>query len=170
MPVHIEKGGDLVGCYHSGTDRQTNKQTNEQGKIELLSQWTMDGWDEQLWQVLHEDDPRWNLDWVEAKSGPKTSPEILKVGETKLDCAHYLLVSCFVQKSLGMKNYCSKCKGYFAKASFDWEIAQNKGSCTYYVIAYRGGSLQMITELHRGGTPNDYSIARPPRGARSRRK
>ena len=26
---------------------RTNKQTNEQGKIELLSRWTMDGWDEQ---------------------------------------------------------------------------------------------------------------------------
>ena len=24
MPVHIEKSGDLVGCYHSGTDTQTN--------------------------------------------------------------------------------------------------------------------------------------------------
>ena len=28
MPVHIEKSGDLVGCYQSGTD---NKQTNEEG-------------------------------------------------------------------------------------------------------------------------------------------
>ena len=33
MPVYIEKRGDLVGCYHSGTN-------NEQGKIELLR--TMD--------------------------------------------------------------------------------------------------------------------------------
>ena len=40
LPVYIEKDGDLVGCYHSGT---TNEQTNdEHGKIELLSQWTMD--------------------------------------------------------------------------------------------------------------------------------
>ena len=39
MPVYIEKYGDLVGCYHNGT----NKQTNKQGKIELLSQWTMEG-------------------------------------------------------------------------------------------------------------------------------
>ena len=37
MPVHIEKSGDLVGCYHSGTDRRTDND-NEQGKIELLSQ------------------------------------------------------------------------------------------------------------------------------------
>ena len=35
--VYIEKNGDLVGCYHSGTT------DNKQGKIELLSQWTMDG-------------------------------------------------------------------------------------------------------------------------------
>ena len=34
------RSGDLVGCYHSGTDGRTNKQ---KGKIELLSQWTMDG-------------------------------------------------------------------------------------------------------------------------------
>jgi len=39
MHVYIEKSGDLVGCYNSGT----NEQTTEQGKIELLSQWTMDG-------------------------------------------------------------------------------------------------------------------------------
>ena len=38
-PVYIEKSGDLVGCYHSGT----NERTNKQGKIELLSQLTMDG-------------------------------------------------------------------------------------------------------------------------------
>ena len=25
MPVHIEKSGDLVGCYHSRTDEQTRK-------------------------------------------------------------------------------------------------------------------------------------------------
>ena len=42
MLVYIEKNGDLVGCYHSGT---TNQQTNdEQGKIGLLSQWNMEGW------------------------------------------------------------------------------------------------------------------------------
>ena len=41
MPVSIEKSGDLVGCHHSGT-------TNKKGKIGLLSQWTMDGWDEQM--------------------------------------------------------------------------------------------------------------------------
>ena len=34
--LYIEKSGDLVGCYHSGTDGQ-------KGKIGLLSQWTMDG-------------------------------------------------------------------------------------------------------------------------------
>ena len=43
MLVYIEKSGDMVGCYHSGTDRRTNKQ----GKKELLSHWTMEGWDEQ---------------------------------------------------------------------------------------------------------------------------
>ena len=32
------------GCHHSGTNERTN---NEQGKIELLSQWTMEGWDGQ---------------------------------------------------------------------------------------------------------------------------
>ena len=26
MPVHIEKSGDLVGCYHSGTKDRTNKE------------------------------------------------------------------------------------------------------------------------------------------------
>ena len=31
------KSGNLVGCYHSGTT------TNEKGRIELLSQWPMDG-------------------------------------------------------------------------------------------------------------------------------
>ena len=35
---------------------------------------------------------------------------------------------------------------------------QGKGSCTYYVITDRGGSLQMITVLHRGGPANDYGI------------
>ena len=34
----------FLGCYHSGTD---NKRTTEKGKIELLSQWTKDGLDEQ---------------------------------------------------------------------------------------------------------------------------
>ena len=33
------RSGDSVGCHHSGRD----KRRNEQGKIELLSQWTMDG-------------------------------------------------------------------------------------------------------------------------------
>ena len=40
MPVYIEKSGDLVGS-------REGQQTNEQGKIGLLSQWTMGGWDEQ---------------------------------------------------------------------------------------------------------------------------
>ena len=48
MPVYIEKSGDLVGCYHSGTDERTNERTTEQGKIELLSQWTMEDCDEQF--------------------------------------------------------------------------------------------------------------------------
>ena len=30
------------------------------------------------------------------------------------------------------------------------------GSCTYYVITDRGGSLQIITVLHRVGPANDY--------------
>ena len=38
------RSGDLVGCHHGGT----NKQPTEQGKIGLLSQWTMEGWDEQF--------------------------------------------------------------------------------------------------------------------------
>ena len=29
MPLYIEKSGNLVGCYHSGTDRQTNKWTRK---------------------------------------------------------------------------------------------------------------------------------------------
>ena len=29
MPVYIEKSGDLVGCYHSRTDGQTNEQTRK---------------------------------------------------------------------------------------------------------------------------------------------
>ena len=34
---------------------QTNEQTTEQGKIELLSPWTMDGWDEQkcILKIVH---------------------------------------------------------------------------------------------------------------------
>ena len=46
MPVYIEKCGDLVRCHHSGT--------NKQGKIELLSHWTMEGWDEQFSHWRHE--------------------------------------------------------------------------------------------------------------------
>ena len=35
----------------------------------------------------------------------------------------------------------------------------HEGPCTYYVITDRGGgSLQMITVLHRGGPANDYGI------------
>ena len=30
MPVFIENSGDLVGCYHSGTDRRTDGQTNKE--------------------------------------------------------------------------------------------------------------------------------------------
>ena len=37
------RSGDLVGCYHSGTDGRTNERTNKQRKIELLSHWTMEG-------------------------------------------------------------------------------------------------------------------------------
>ena len=51
MPVYIEKSGDLVGCHHSRT-------TTEKGKIELLSQWTMDGWDEQLPDEVDEVAPK----------------------------------------------------------------------------------------------------------------
>ena len=47
MPVYIEKSGDLVGCHHSKT-------TTEKGKIELLSQWNMEGWDEQfIWNICN---------------------------------------------------------------------------------------------------------------------
>ena len=35
---------DLVRCYPSRTNKQTN---DKQGKIELLSHWAMEGWDEQ---------------------------------------------------------------------------------------------------------------------------
>ena len=35
--LYILKKRDSVGCHHSGTT------TNEKGKIELLSQWTMEG-------------------------------------------------------------------------------------------------------------------------------
>ena len=38
-----KKKWDLDKCHHSGT----NEQPTKQGKIELLSQWTMEGWDEQ---------------------------------------------------------------------------------------------------------------------------
>ena len=51
------------------------------------------------------------------------------------------------------------------------EKKANKGSCTYYVITdmgggslqmitvlHRGGSSQMITVLHRGGPADDYGI------------
>ena len=31
------RSGDLVGCHHSGTNDE------QKGKIELLSQWTMEG-------------------------------------------------------------------------------------------------------------------------------
>ena len=37
MPVYIEKSVDFIRCYHSGTIELTN----EQGKIEVLSRWTM---------------------------------------------------------------------------------------------------------------------------------
>ena len=47
MPLYIEKSGDsdvtIAGRTDGRTDGWTDKQTNEQGKIELLSQWTMDG-------------------------------------------------------------------------------------------------------------------------------
>ena len=41
-------------------EERMDKQTNKQGKIELLSQWTMDGWDEQ-W--LDCKTPGWDLFW-----------------------------------------------------------------------------------------------------------
>ena len=48
MPVYIEKkSGDLVG---------TDGQTNKQGKIELLSHWTMEGWDEQYETIMDKTD------------------------------------------------------------------------------------------------------------------
>ena len=42
MPVHIEKVEIWSDLTIAG------RTTDEQGKIELLSQWTMDGWDEQI--------------------------------------------------------------------------------------------------------------------------
>ena len=41
----------LVGCHNSRTNKRTNEQTNKQGKIGLISQSTMEGWDEQLMMV-----------------------------------------------------------------------------------------------------------------------
>ena len=45
MPVYIEKKVEIWSdvTIAGRTDGRTNKQTNEQGKIELLSQWTKDG-------------------------------------------------------------------------------------------------------------------------------
>ena len=72
MPVYIEKSGDLVGCYHSGT----NKRTTEQGKIELLSQWTMDGWDEQILSG------RWNIHITEpGRNNDSSRAERVQGGE-----------------------------------------------------------------------------------------
>ena len=45
MPVYIEKMEIWSDVTIAG---QMNKRTTEQGKIELLSQWTMDGWDKQF--------------------------------------------------------------------------------------------------------------------------
>ena len=38
-----ERGGEEEGGGGEGKDVTTAGQTNKQGKIELLSQWTMDG-------------------------------------------------------------------------------------------------------------------------------
>ena len=45
MPVHIEKKVEIWSDVTVAG--RTDGQTKEQGKIKLLSQWTMDGWDEQ---------------------------------------------------------------------------------------------------------------------------
>ena len=47
LGVWGKKKWDLDGCYHSGT-------TDEQGKIGLLGQWTMEGWDEQIGCTLQQ--------------------------------------------------------------------------------------------------------------------
>ena len=33
MPVHIEKSGDLVGCYHSGTDNKERQGYSANGPL-----------------------------------------------------------------------------------------------------------------------------------------
>ena len=54
----------LVGCYHSGTEGRTT----EQGKIELLSQWTKDSWDEQKKKLLINDDYYYVSQWLKPRS------------------------------------------------------------------------------------------------------
>ena len=61
-------------CYHCGT-------TNEQGKIRLFSQWTLDGWDEQnhikakpLSNQWHVYDSHSGPCWVETSSGAHEFP------------------------------------------------------------------------------------------------
>ena len=50
MPVYTEKSGDLVGCYHSGTDNEGRKDRATQPL-----HWTIDGWDEQLTDCTQDD-------------------------------------------------------------------------------------------------------------------
>ena len=39
MPVYIEKSGDLVRCYHSGTDKRTNDRTREDRATQPMDSW-----------------------------------------------------------------------------------------------------------------------------------
>ena len=84
MPVYIEKSGDLVGCYHSGTDGQTNK---HKGKIGLLSHWTMEGWDEQyLSKFCNRSYPDLSFGKLLKKSG-------CKIWQHRQCCTSHLIIS-----------------------------------------------------------------------------
>ena len=55
MPVYIEKSGDLVGCHHSGTDKQTKKErqsysANGPWKAEMSKQVQKEMSDKVIWR------------------------------------------------------------------------------------------------------------------------
>ena len=87
MPVYIEKSGDLVGCYHSGTDGQTT----EQGEIELLSQWTIDDWDEQYGNEWRRE-PKFALDILWNMFTGKFTLVAQWLANLRLDCPALTLV------------------------------------------------------------------------------
>ena len=87
MTVYIEKSGDLVGCYHSGTDGQTT----EQGEIELLSQWTIDDWDEQYGNQWRRE-PKFALDILWNMFTGKFTLVAQWLANLRLDCPALTLV------------------------------------------------------------------------------